>query len=101
MANTNLNCSASSCAYNNLGECFAGGINVDGRHATTTSHTFCASYVDKANAGFTNVSDKSKSVGTNDIICQALECKYNENKDCHANHVHINAGNVSCETFEK
>ena len=62
---------------------------------------FCASYVDKANAGFTNVSDESKSVGTNDIICQALECKYNENKDCHANHVHINAGNVSCETFEK
>lgn len=101
MANTNLNCSANSCAYNNLGKCFAGGINIDGRHASTTSHTFCSSYLDKSNSSFTNCSNESQCVCTSDIKCQACECKHNENKACKANHVHINALNASCETFVK
>ncbi|WP_042275455.1 DUF1540 domain-containing protein [[Clostridium] dakarense] len=101
MTNSNLNCSATSCAYNNGGGCFAGGINVDGRQATTTGNTTCASYIDKASAGFTNSSNAYDSVGTRDIRCKATNCKYNVDEACKAEQVHINNDkNASCETFD-
>lgn len=98
MAN-NLNCSASNCAFNNSGACYAGGINVSGRQATTTSNTTCASFQDKATAGFTNCSTDCDCVGTEDIKCSACNCKHNANECCKASNVQINAQNASCETF--
>ncbi|MGX4600786.1 DUF1540 domain-containing protein [Faecalimicrobium sp. JNUCC 81] len=100
MINSNLNCSATSCAHNNAGGCFAGGINVDGRKATTTGHTNCASYVDKASAGFTSSANECDCVSTQNIHCKATNCKYNESELCKADQVHINNdSNASCETF--
>lgn len=98
MAN-NLTCSASNCAFNNSGACYAGGINVHGAHAKTTSNTTCASFQDKNVAGFTNCSNDCDCVGTEDIKCGACECTHNENECCKAPSVQINAQNASCETF--
>lgn len=99
MSNNNLNCSASSCAYNNSGACYAGGINVAGSSATTTSSTFCSSYEDKASASFTNCSDGCSCTKPDNISCEAGNCKYNSLGACTANNVQINAQNASCDTF--
>ena len=98
MSNGNLNCSATNCAHNNGGNCYAGGINVAGSSATTTSNTCCSSFVDKSNAGFTNCGDGCKCTKTNNISCQAGNCKYNSLGACTANSVQINAQSASCET---
>ena len=39
-------------------------------------------------------------IKTKDIQCAAENCKYNTNRECHANKVTINAANASCKTFE-
>ena len=49
MSNGNLNCSATNCGHNNSGLCYAGGINVGGHNANTTSNTYCSSFVDQDN----------------------------------------------------
>ena len=99
MQNTNLGCAAHTCIHNTQGICYAGGINVDGKQARTTSATYCASYEDKNASGFTSSTNPSNTVGTDNIICQAEKCKYNENKLCKADSVKINANDASCETF--
>lgn len=100
MVNNNLDCSATSCVYNDGGGCFAGGIDVDGRQATTTGNTTCATYQDKDSAGFTNSNSAPDSVGTRDIHCKATNCKYNVDEACKADKVHINNdSSASCETF--
>ncbi|MEG1310399.1 MAG: DUF1540 domain-containing protein [Romboutsia sp.] len=99
MANSNLNCSASSCTYNNCGGCYASSINVDGCQATTTSNTCCSSYQDKASSGFSNCSGECNCVSTANVNCKATNCKHNEGECCKADKVHINCDNASCETF--
>lgn len=99
MEKCNLSCSANSCVYNTSGSCYAGAIKVDGKQATTTSNTFCSSYVDRAASGINNVANGSNEVCTNNIRCEAYNCKYNEEKLCKADEVHINKKNASCETF--
>lgn len=98
MAN-NLACSAYNCAFNNRSYCYAGGINIRGRHATTTSNTTCASFQDKETCGFASCSTDCDCVGTEDIKCGASNCKHNDNENCRASSVQINAQNASCETF--
>ena len=99
MANSNLNCSASNCAHNNGGSCYAGGINVAGASATSTSNTFCSSFADKASSNFTNCGGNCTCTKTSNISCQAGNCKYNSLGSCKASNVQINAQNASCETF--
>lgn len=99
MVNSNLSCSASNCAHNNAGACYAGSINVTGHQATTTSNTTCSSFQDKASGGFTNCSNCSCETKTSNISCSACNCHHNSNQACTANSVKINAQNASCETF--
>ena len=66
MSNGNLNCSATNCGHNNSGLCYAGGINVGGHNANTTSNTYCSSFVDQDNTYFTNI------VYLNNFLCQDI-----------------------------
>ena len=100
MSNSNLKCSATNCAHNNCGNCYAGGINVAGQSATTTAQTCCSSFEDRSNAAFTNCTSCSDHCTcTSDIHCDATNCKYNQNSCCTSNNVNINAATASCETF--
>lgn len=99
MANTNLSCSATNCVYNTSRECYAGGIRVDGRQATTTSNTNCSTFKDKTICGFTNSASDCDCVRISNIDCKAHNCKYNENESCKAPSIKINADDASCETF--
>lgn len=98
MQNTNLKCNATNCAFNQRMECSAGAINIRGTEAVTTDGTTCSSYVDRNSNSFTN-SVNSARTNTYNISCEACKCSYNENKNCTADNVSIDAKKASCDTF--
>lgn len=98
MQNGNLKCNATNCAHNENCQCRAGAIEVEGREAFMTSDTYCASFVDRVNSGFTNCEDCGRTKPEN-IKCEARNCKYNENLYCMADYVRINENDTSCQTF--
>ncbi|MCC3863603.1 DUF1540 domain-containing protein [Terrisporobacter petrolearius] len=98
MQNTNLKCNATNCAFNQRMECSAGAINIRGTEAVTTDGTTCSSYVDRNSNSFTNSVNSAKT-NTYNISCEACKCAYNENKNCTADNVSIDANTASCDTF--
>ena len=99
----NLKCNAHNCIYNKNYECFAGRINVDGSMAEKTSDTYCSTFRENEHPSLSNHSEqcchKECSVGTAEIRCEAVNCKYNENKLCLTSSVQINDVDASCNTF--
>lgn len=98
MQNSNLRCNATNCAFNNKMECNAGAINIRGAQAVATDGTSCSSYVDRSSNAFTNSVNCGKTNPSN-ISCEACNCTYNENKNCTASNVTIDAYKASCDTF--
>lgn len=94
-----INCSASSCAYNQSGGCYASGIQVNGASANTTSQTNCGTFQDRADSSFTNCAGGCTCAKTHSISCAADNCKHNSGGSCKAESVQINMQNASCETF--
>ncbi len=98
MQNGNLKCNATSCAFNQRMECSAGAINIRGAEAKTTDGTTCSSYVDRSSNSFTNSVNTVRTNPSN-ISCEACKCTYNENKNCTAENVRIDAYKACCDTF--
>lgn len=98
MYGDDLKCNATNCAHNENHECMAGQILVVGSEANSTEDTYCGTFVDKEESGFTNVENNGYTSPQN-IKCEAYKCKYNENLNCTADYVKINEDDASCETF--
>lgn len=92
-----LNCSADNCIYNNSGICYAGGIEIQGHTASTSTGTTCATF----NSNKSDLMNASNSILTTstDIRCKAKKCKYNSLEICTAHSVQINYRNANCDTF--
>jgi len=91
--------------YNDkTGKCFAKNISIDGRSAQTTGGTTCASYVPGGtflNAEFADdFMEMGRASGVQNIKCEAMNCRFNNNTKCTAGNVKINSQNASCETFQ-
>ncbi len=102
MKNSNLICKATNCVHNSNCECMAGVISIRGGQATDVKETSCATFVIEGGYGldnFSNYYDKSKTMPEN-IRCSAVNCRYNEERQCYAGNVQILAANSSCGTFE-
>ena len=104
-----LNCESKDCIYNDkTGKCFAKNISIDGRSAQTTAGTTCASYVpDGGNfqnlefaTDFMDMGAVKTASDTQNIKCEAMNCRFNSNKMCTAANVEINSKDASCETFQ-
>lgn len=113
-----LSCGANSCIHNELGVCSAKSIVVEGISSSTSSDTYCASYIEASDSGMENsigdfnymggiVNGFSNHIsGMNpEITCKARNCTYNLNGNCEAKAVNIygaNSGILStmCETFK-
>lgn len=98
MQKENIKCNATNCAFNQRMNCSAGAINIRGVQAVTTNETSCSSYVDRSSNSFTNSVNSVKTDPSN-ISCEACNCTYNENKNCMAKYVTIDANKASCDTF--
>ena len=116
-----LTCSATNCAHNRNYECKAGVIHVSGRGAVAVEGTSCTTFVDRdssslvnslagdprekesffnsSNHAFVN-SDGNLTTQPSNIKCEAHNCRYNENKECYAENVKIDATNAYCQSFD-
>ena len=97
--NSNLNCLVSNCAYNKTGYCYASHIKVEGFEATVTPETYCESFINKAEANFTNSVSDDTLTNTQSISCSAKNCTYNFYGGCNADHVLISTRDSKCDTF--
>jgi len=104
-----LKCGSLDCAYNDKsGKCFAKNISIDGRSAQTTGETTCASYTpdgsDFMNMEFANdfmdLGTAKSVVNSPSITCDAMNCRFNNNRECTARNIEINPVDASCETFQ-
>ena len=100
-----LSCKSFDCAHNDKnGKCHAKKINIDGRSALTTAGTRCSSYKPEYEFQNNEFADDFFTTFDNEadvenINCQAMGCRYNDNSECTAAEVEINADDASCETF--
>jgi len=92
-----IKCGQKKCRYNTNEYCMKSGIYVD-------NHANCDSYEEGQKV------DNSKfEFGTferleNNIVCNAMHCKYNNNKNCTVNHLNINEKTnheAKCIDFEE
>lgn len=120
MQRGDLKCNATDCMHNIDYDCKAGAIHVSGLGAVSIEGTSCTSFVDRDSTSFVNSlagslnekesffnSSNSSFVNSTgdsitkpcDIKCEAHNCIYNENKECHAEYVEIDADNAHCDSF--
>ena len=76
-----------------------------GSSAQVSEQTSCGSFVERKGESYSNsVKDASP---TSDIVCQAVECKYNESRKCYAGKISVIGSDASrteeteCATFKK
>ena len=96
---SNLHCSATDCAFNKTGSCYASQIKVEGFDAKITPETYCDTYREGNSFNMSNYHGETELASTQNISCTAKNCRYNTNGSCNASHVDINFENSRCETF--
>lgn len=105
MVMAELKCGVVTCVHNKQNYCDLDSIEVLGSSAQVSEQTSCGSFVERKGEQYSN-SAKSASA-TSDIVCQACECTYNEEKKCHAGKISVMGSNAcrteetECATFKK
>lgn len=92
-----LVCSAQNCIFNNAMYCSRGDIKVGGEDAKVCQDTCCESFEERKRENMRS-SMGSPSIES-DIKCEAVNCKYNNECICHAEHVDI-SGAAACRCDE-
>lgn len=94
---TELKCSVRSCSFQKDDCCCRGNITVEGAHANRNSETSCGSFEEKKNCGCANSTGKPPKMS--DVTCEAVNCKFNEERKCHAKDIQV-AGTNACTCME-
>lgn len=100
---TSLKCSVTSCMHNSEHYCCKNVIRVEGEDETTTKHTCCCSFDHSKGDSFKNSYESPNSELK--VECDAVNCMYNDNKLCSANHIDISgsgsktSNDTACATF--
>ena len=84
---TELKCSVRSCSFQKDDCCCRGNITVEGAHANRNSETSCGSFEEKKNCGCANSTGKPPKMS--DVTCEAVNCKFNEGRKCHAKDIQV------------
>ena len=97
-----LICSVVTCVYNTNNLCSRESIKVVGKNTITSNFTACESFRRKTGELTSNF--KSPKIEVN-ILCDALNCQYNNNEKCEAISVAVGGyyalseTQTECETF--
>ena len=103
---TNLKCSVTNCVYNDSNLCSKDEMNVGGEHAKEQSCTCCESFCNCNHASASAKNVCQTATPQTKIGCEAVNCIYNENRYCHADHIDISgngagtAQQTECATFK-
>lgn len=96
MEKTYLDCYVTSCVYNANRCCGKGDIVVNGKDARESHETICDSFKErKSETPKNSANSLTKNIA---IICEATNCRFNENKNCMAEHISIAGGNANSST---
>lgn len=101
---TNLECSVKNCCHNQDNCCCKQTIIVEGEHATRKNMTCCGSFDSSIDHPRNSTETPRHSLT---VECDAINCRYNENRKCNATKIDINGGGTThsadgtnCATFE-
>ena len=97
MAMPELKCGVVTCVHNKQNYCELDSIEVIGNTAQVPEQTSCGSFVEKKGESYSNTVGEASP--TSDIVCQAVECKYNESRKCYAGKISV-MGSDACKTEE-
>lgn len=98
-----LKCAVENCVYNKSEYCCKGDIMVGGRHACCDDDTCCESFSEAGRDRYTSALEHPSKVIS--IDCEAVNCMYNSNYKCTADHVDIkgcgacDCRETACATF--
>lgn len=98
-----LDCTVENCAYNANKSCRREDITVGGYEAHKSTETACESFAPRGTNTLVNACGGAKK--ETKVACNAVNCKYNEGKICHAEHIGIAGthavtnGETECATF--
>lgn len=99
-----LACGVKTCAYNDCNCCKRDNIKVEGPSAEQSSATCCSSFCDSGSDRATSACHNEPKRTTN-ILCDAVKCRYNDDRNCTAKHVDVTgsyatvSGETECATF--
>lgn len=90
---TKLDCNVTSCVHNAENCCCKQGIVVEGQTAKDKCDTCCGSFDENTGDSFKNL---FKTPETRlEVNCEAVNCIYNEERRCAAEHIGIGGGKAN------
>lgn len=98
-----LDCSVKNCMYNVESRCQLDSIKVEGSNAKDSGATACGSFELRKNSEYSNATNMPNP--ENSVKCEAVNCCYNKENKCHAEHIGIagngasNCGETECSSF--
>lgn len=90
---TRLDCNVTGCVHNAENCCCKGSIVVDGRTAKEKCETCCGSFDENKGGMFRNLFKTPEN--RLEVECEAINCIYNDNRRCSAEHIGITGGDAS------
>ena len=98
-----LRCTVQSCAHNRDFYCELDKIQVGGDRAKRAAETCCDSFVERKGESYSNAAREASPKCS--IDCEAVECMYNDECQCHAGKISVEGGGAcqcketECATF--
>lgn len=89
---TKLDCNVVSCSYNEDNCCRRADIQVEGTDARTPSETSCGSFEPRGCGCAKN--ETGVPAKATAVACEAVECRFNREKKCSADHIGIAGGHA-------
>ena len=105
MSMPELRCGVVTCKHNKQNYCDLDKIEVVGSSAQHSEQTSCGSFVERKGEQYTNSAKEASE--RSDVLCQAVECEYNESHKCYAGRIDVMGSNANrveeteCATFKK
>lgn len=99
-----LDCSVTSCYYNDSKLCNRNNIVVGGDQACSSDSTCCDSFQERSMDSYS--SSTGEASRPTSVTCEAVNCTYNENNLCMANQIGISGHTAhqpeqtECATFK-
>lgn len=99
-----LDCNVKNCMHNDENLCCKGTILIEGDDACHKDETCCSSFDKRTGDQFTNRSSMPDHFTS--VECAAVNCIFNEERYCHANHISISGSGAKlmdetrCSSFE-
>ena len=93
-----LKCGVVTCVHKVKNYCELDSIEVVGSSAQVSEQTSCGSFAERKGEQYGNTMKDDVSAKS-DILCHAVECKYNDERKCYAGKISV-MGTDACRTEE-